>query len=72
MEIEVAKAVLRDAGYQVYNLWHVNDVMDRYECDEEEAMDVLEEALTNEATMEQIHFAIREIAEFEGLNEKRR
>lgn len=71
MEIEVAKAVLREAGYQVYNLWHVNDVMGRYECEEEEAMDVLEEALTNEATMEQIHFAIREIAEFEGLNEKR-
>jgi len=45
-------------GYQTFNLWHINDVMDRYKCTENEAMEVLEKALTNEATMNQIWFAI--------------
>lgn len=53
-----AKEVLRQAGYFIDNLWHIEDVMGRYVCDEETAMEVLEFALTNDTTMEQIHFAI--------------
>jgi hypothetical protein len=63
MTINEAKEVLRKAGYFVDNLWHIRDVIDRYECDEETAMEVLDSALTNDATMEQIHFAINLIAE---------
>jgi|694.fasta_scaffold33863_9 hypothetical protein len=58
-EIEKAKATLRDAGYFVDNLWHVDDVKSRYEgCDDDDAQEVLDRALTNEGTMGQIWFAI--------------
>jgi len=56
--------------YQTANLWCVEDVQANYECDEDEAMQVLEEALTNDATMEQIWFAIHHHAENMGLERK--
>lgn len=61
---------IEDKGHQLYNLWHVDDVKSRYECDDDEAMDVLENALTNEATMDQIWLAIDFEAEDEGLTKK--
>lgn len=57
-EIEKAKATLRDAGYFVDNLWHVDDVKGKIECDNEKAQEVLHKALTNDETMNQIWFAI--------------
>lgn len=58
-KIEQAKATLRDAGYFVDNLWHVDDVKSRYDvCDDDDAQEVLDRALTNDATMEQIWLAI--------------
>jgi hypothetical protein len=57
-EIEQAKAILKQHGYFVDNLWSTQDVTDRYECTEEQAYDVLDEALTNEWVMEQIWFSI--------------
>lgn len=65
-----AKLVLKQAGYFVDNLWHVNDVQDRFECDDDTAQDILNGALTNDATMGQIWFAIDMVAQDEGLNEK--
>lgn len=60
MTTEQAKEVLRNAGYFVENLWHVDDV--RHVTEEsisnEQAMEVLSMALTNEATMEQIWMSI--------------
>lgn len=69
-QINNAKEVLRQAGYFVDNLWHIQDVMLRYKCDEETAMEVLDSALTNDAIMEQIHFAIRLTAEDMELKEQ--
>ena len=57
-KIQEANAILREAGYFVNNLWHVNDIKDRYECDNATAFEILDNALTNEGTMEQIWFAI--------------
>jgi hypothetical protein len=57
-EIEKAKATLRDAGYFVDNLWHIDDVHGKYACDAETAQGILDDALTNDATMEQIWMAI--------------
>jgi hypothetical protein len=57
-EIEQAKAILKQHGYFVDDLWRVNDVTDRYECTEEQAQEVLDNALTDEATIEQIWLAI--------------
>ena len=68
MIIEQAKAVLRENGFFVDNLWHVDDVKLRYNCDDnEQAQDILNSALTNDATMEQIWFAIDMVAQDESL-----
>jgi hypothetical protein len=70
-EIQKAKEVLRKAGYFVDNLWHVDDVKDRYNCDDDDqAQSIINEALTNGATMEQIWFAIDMVAQDDGLTLK--
>lgn len=67
-EVEKAKEVLREAGFFTDNLWHVNDVKLRFNViDDEDAQAILEEALTNEWIMEQIHYGIRDAAEGEGF-----
>ena len=65
--IEQAKQVLRDNGYYVDNLWSVEDVANNYNCTDEEAQEVLDGALQNNATMEQIWYAIDYHAEEIGL-----
>ncbi len=55
--------------YQTDNLWTVGD-MENYECTDEQALEVLEQALTNDATMEQIWYAIDFHAEEMGLKRK--
>ena len=52
--------------YQTENLWSVGD-MENWDCTEEQALDILHDALTNEATMEQIWFAIDFHAEDRGI-----
>lgn len=61
MNIHEAKQALREAGYFVDNLWHVDDVKNATEVNlsTEQAMQVLSMALTNEATMEQIWMSIQ-------------
>lgn len=56
--------------YQTENLWCVKDVQSIYHCDEDEALDVLEDALTDETTMEQIWYSIAFYAEDLGLKLK--
>ena len=53
---ELAKEFLTRKGYYVGNLWSIDDV--HYECVPFEAMGILDKALTNDATMEQIWLAI--------------
>jgi hypothetical protein len=67
MNVEEAKAVLKANGYFVDNLWHVDDVKSKFNCDDEQAQDVLFESLTNEATMEQIWFSIGEFGRIDNL-----
>lgn len=52
--------------YQTENLWSVSDMQD-WDCTDEEALEVLHEALTNDATIEQIWFAIDFHAGDKGL-----
>jgi hypothetical protein len=73
MELQQALNVLEKHGYQIANLWHIADVKANYNCTDEEAMKILVRALHNEATMEQIWFAINMEAEemgFEKLETK--
>ena len=67
IRIDNAKAVLKAAGYFVDNLWHVEDVQAKFDCSPIEAMLVLNRALTNEATMEQIWLAIYVDGDYRGL-----
>ncbi len=63
MSVEQAKEVLKQNGYFVDNLWSVDDVQLNWKCDEDTAQEVLEKALTNEWVVEQIFFAIGNVAE---------
>lgn len=62
-QVQDAKEILRDNGYFVDNLWHVEDVLDKFECTPDEAQDILGHALTNDATVQQIWMAIDIAAE---------
>lgn len=50
-------------GYQTDNLWHIEDVMLKYDCESEVAQEVLIKALNNEATIEQVYLAIDIVAD---------
>lgn len=64
-QIQEAKSLLRKAGYFTDNLWHVDDVKSKFEIfDNEDAQDVLNDALTNEWVIEQIRISINNIAEY--------
>jgi hypothetical protein len=67
-EINLAKAVLRENGYFVDNLWCIDDVKSNYVCDDEVAHDILYRALTIDATYEQIWLSIDIVAEDKQLN----
>lgn len=67
-EVEKAKEVLRKAGYFTDNLWHVGDVKSRFKVfDNEDAQEILNDALTNDWIIEQINCTISEIAEEKGF-----
>jgi len=63
------KELLENRGFYTGNLWHVEDIKGMFKCDDDEAQDVLDSALTNEATMDRIWFAIRFHADEYGLKE---
>jgi hypothetical protein len=69
-EILKAKEVLRDAGYFVDNLWHIQDVYNVADgnIQKDQARQVLEMALTNNDTTDQIWLAIK--ISIDILNEK--
>ena len=59
LKIEEAKKLLKDNGYQTYNLWHIDDVRDDAGIlTDEDKMEILENALTNESVMNQVFFVI--------------
>lgn len=62
-KIDKARKTLRDAGYFVDNLWHIDDVKLKFQVSDDEAQEILEDVLTNEWIMENIHFAIGSEAE---------
>jgi hypothetical protein len=70
-EIQKAKEVLRKAGYFVDNLWHIDDVKQTYNCDDDnQAQSILNDALTNDGTINRIWFSIDMVAQYEGLTLK--
>ena len=69
ISIDLLKEELERRGFYCDNLWQVEDVKGIFKCDDDQAQDVLDSALTNEATMDQIWFAIRFHADDHGLKE---
>ena len=65
MTIEQAKKVLKENGYYVDNLWHIEDVklQSDVDVDYDTAYDILNSALTNDWIMEQIHVSISQLIE---------
>ena len=53
-EIEQAKQVLKNNGYYIGNLWHVDDVKNKYICDDETAQNILNKSLTTEYIIQDI------------------
>ena len=67
-QIELAKDVLRDAGYYVDNLWQVDDVRKKFKnVDNETCQEVLDIALTDDWLTERIWETIGEVGTDEGL-----
>ena len=62
---------LVNRGFQTANLWHIDDVLQNYECCDEDAMDVIRRALNNECLMEVIFQFIDEVCSQEGINKKK-
>lgn len=70
MSVEQAKKVLTDAGFYVGNLWSIQDVQDRYKCDDETAQEIIEDALTNDWINDHINSCIVGTCEHIGLEER--
>jgi hypothetical protein len=66
-KIQEAKSYLKSQGYYTDKIWCTEDVKCRFNCNEDEAQEVLDGALNNDATMEQIWFAISFHGENDGL-----
>ena len=58
-KIKDAREYLKSQGYYVDNLWHIEDVKNWYECSDDEAYDILANAMKNEATYSQIWMSIK-------------
>ena len=76
-EIQQAKQLLKDNGFYIENLWHVDDVKfganseDKYiECTNNEAYEILSEAIEQESINESIFDNIQAIneAKFRTMN----
>jgi hypothetical protein len=70
MTTQKAKEVLKNNGYFVDNLWHVNDVQENFQCDEETAQNILYWALSSPTMIEYINDEINRVATNENLNTK--
>lgn len=68
-KIDKAKKTLEEAGYYIGNLYHVADVKSHFDCTDDQALQVLDSAMDNDGTAEQIWMAIRDIGNMMGLNE---
>jgi hypothetical protein len=47
-EIEKAKQTLKDAGYYVDNLWHINDVKKDWRCTDKQSFEILDKVFNGE------------------------
>ena len=63
MDTTEARKFLAEQGFFTENLWHVIDVTGTYKCTDEQAQQILKDALTNDYIMSAIWESIDSIAE---------
>ena len=71
-EVEQAKQVLKNNGYYIENLWHINVVKDSpnsnedyFNCSDEKAYNILGDAIEQDGIYESINNSIRLIVNWE-------
>ncbi|HAW04891.1 MAG TPA: hypothetical protein DCW83_09395 [Saprospirales bacterium] len=65
------RKALMDAGYYVGNIWHIDDVKDKFkDVSDDDAQDVLDEVLTSHWIIEKIQERIYDIGKERGYNER--
>lgn len=69
-KIEEAKQVLREAGYNVDNLYNVEDLMFSYHCTKEEATVLLQNTLSSECTTNNFTEVVSILADMDGIETK--
>ena len=69
-KIDTAKKYLESQGYFTANLWHTDDVCQNYKVNQDQALDIIEDAMTSEITISGIFEAIDIIAEENGYKNK--
>ena len=69
-QIDNAKQYLESQGYFTANLWHTDDVCQNYKVNQDQALDLIEDAMTSEITISGIFEAIDIIAEENGYENK--
>lgn len=64
-KVEVARKFLKDQGYYVDNLWHIDDVQQNHDLDDDDAYEVLDRVMQAEYTVsnifEMIDLQVKEI-----------
>jgi hypothetical protein len=68
--VRLAKKYLENNGYYTRNLWTTEDVTVLYDCDNDIAMEILDQAITNDNIIVDIHMEIMNAAERIKLNHK--
>ena len=68
-EINKALKLLEESGYYVGNLWHIDDVQSKFECDEDEAIEILDKAVAGEWIIEQINDRIYRYCDEENFTQ---
>ena len=69
-QIDNAKQYLESQGFFTANLWHTDDVCQNYNVNQDQALDIIEDAMTSEITIASIFEAIDIIAEENGYENK--
>lgn len=68
-KIQMAIKTLRDEGYFVEHLWHIDDVQERFKCTDEQAHDVLYNVLRNGMLLVSMYELIEEECNSHGYDE---
>lgn len=61
---------LESQGFYIRNLWHVQDVQNHFNCTDEEALDLLDQAVSGEWIIELINGRILNFGVDNNLDEK--